>query len=395
VLAVAPSPAPSVDRPRVLAYTAHSGVPPDNPQECPMAHYARDFRFLRGSAQVRKAGPAMTTPIVGYAAKAIGETLKPFTYDPPQLGEHDVRVAVTHCGVCHTDIHAIDDYYGITRFPFVPGHEIAGFISEVGRDVSGLKEGDRVGIGWQARSCGGCEWCLEGETQLCMKIEDTTVMVPYGGFSSSIVADHRFVHPLPSTMPAEIAAVLMCAGLTVYSALQTYAISPDLKVAIVGVGGLGHLAIQFAHAFGCEVTAMSSSPDKEEQALGFGADHFINSTDRDSMLQASYGYDLLICTANHGIDWSLLLMSLKKRGRLVLLGFPDIECNSTDLVAHELSLTGSLIGNPSRMRAMLSFAQEHDIKPVVELMPMSQVNTALQKVKENKARYRIVLVNEA
>jgi alcohol/geraniol dehydrogenase (NADP+) len=337
----------------------------------------------------------MTTRILGYAAKAKGETLKPFAYAPPKLGEHDVRVEVTHCGVCHTDIQAINDYYGITQFPFVPGHEIVGFISEISPDVSSLKEGDRVGIGWQARSCGVCEWCLKGETHLCMKIEDTTVMVPYGGFSSSVVADHRFVYPLPVSMPAEIAAVLMCAGVTVYSALQTYLTSPDLKVAVLGVGGLGHLAIQFAHAFGCEVTAMSSSPDKEEQAFGFGADHFINSTDRDSMRQVSYGFDLLICTASKGIDWSLLLMSLKKRGRLVLLGFPDIELNSTDLVAHELSITGSLIGTPSKMRAMLSFAQEHRIKPVVELMPMAQVNAALQKVKGNKARYRIVLVNEA
>ncbi len=336
----------------------------------------------------------MTTSIRGYAAQALGETLTPITYAPPALGAHDVRIAVTHCGVCHTDLQAINDYYGITRFPFVPGHEIVGFISEVGPDVPSLKEGDRVGVGWQARSCGGCEWCLKGETQLCMRIEDTTVMVPHGGFSSSVVADHRFVHPLPPSMPAEIGAVLMCAGVTVYSALQTHVTRPDLKVGILGVGGLGHLAIQFAHALGCEVTALSSSPDKKQQALAFGADHFIDATDRESMRQVSYGFDLLVCTANKGIDWSSLLMALKKRGRLVLLGFPDLEFNSTNLVAHELSITGSLIGNPSKMRAMLSFAQEHSIAPVVELMPMSLVNAALQKVKENKARYRIVLVNE-
>ncbi|MBI4672770.1 MAG: zinc-binding dehydrogenase [Chloroflexi bacterium] len=227
-----------------------------------------------------------------------------------------------------------------------------------------------------------------------MEIEKTTVMVPYGGFSSSVVADHRFVHPLPPTMPSQVAAALMCAGVTVYSALRTYVTSPELKVAILGVGGLGHLAIQFAHAFGCEVTAISSSPAKKEQALGFGADRFINSLDRDSMRQVNYGHDLLICTANDGINWEAQLMALKKRGRLVLLGFPDIKLNSTDLVAHELSITGSLIGNPTMMRAMLSFAQEHGITPVVELMPMSQVNEAIQKVKENKARYRIVLVNE-
>lgn len=339
--------------------------------------------------------------IQGYSARAVGQPLELVTYEPPKLGENDVRVSITHCGVCHTDIHAIDDYFSITTFPFVPGHEIVGHVTAKGSAVAGLKEGDRVGIGWQGRSCGKCEWCLKGETQLCMEIENTTVMVPYGGFSTSVVADHRFVYPLPQRLPSDIAAVLMCAGVTVYSALRKYVTSPALKVAVLGVGGLGHLAIQFAHAFGCEVTAMSSSPEKKEQALGFGANHFINSTrivsstdGNSDMRQFDYCYDLLICTANHGINWSPLLMTLKKRGRLVLLGFPDLELNSTNLVAHELSMTGSLLGNPPIMREMLAFAQEHGIKPMIELMPMSQVNAALQKVKENKARYRIVLVND-
>lgn len=339
--------------------------------------------------------------ILGYASRSTGQQLEPFTYELPALGEHDVRVSVTHCGVCHTDIQAVDDYYGITTFPFVPGHEIVGFVTETGPAVVGLKTGDRVGIGWQGRSCGNCEWCQQGETQLCREIENTTVMVPYGGFSSSVIADYRFVYPLPSSMPSEFAAVLMCAGLTVYSALRRHVTSPQLKVAILGVGGLGHLAIQFAHAFGCEVSAISSSPDKKEQALGFGADrfidttHFLNSTgDWNSRRSFHYCFDLLICTANHITDWSSLLMLLKKRGKLILLGFPDIELNSTNLVAHELSMTGSLIGNPPTMREMLKFAQEHRITPVVELMPMSQVNEALLKVKENKARYRIVLFND-
>jgi uncharacterized zinc-type alcohol dehydrogenase-like protein len=336
----------------------------------------------------------MTTHITGYAVKVMGETLVPFTYDPPNLGENDVRVTVSHCGVCHTDIQAIDDYYGITPFPFVPGHEIVGFVSDVGREVSNLKEGDRVGIGWQARSCGKCEWCLKGETQLCMEIADTTVMVPYGGFSTSVIADYRFVYPLPTTMPSEFAAVFMCAGLTVYSAFQTYLTSPQLKVAILGVGGLGHLAIQFAHAFGCEVTAISSSPAKKEQALGFGADYFIDSNDITDLRKVYFNYDLVICTTNDGAKLDLLLNIIKKRGRLIMVGFPDINLNSTNLVAHELSIIGSLIGNSSTMRAMLSFAQEHGITPLVELMPMSQVNAALKKVKENKARYRIVLVND-
>lgn len=326
---------------------------------------------------------------------AVGQPLELFTYQTPKLGENDVRVSVTHCGVCHTDIQAIDNYYGITAFPFVPGHEIVGMVSAMGPGVSGLKVGDRVGIGWQGRSCGKCEWCRKGETQLCMEIEATTVMVPYGGFSSSVVADHRFVHPLPHSMSPETAAVLMCAGLTVYSALRTHVTSPGLKVAVVGVGGLGHLAIQFAVAFGCEVSAISSSPTKEDQARGFGAKEFFNAEDEPSLRKFAFAYDLLICTANGGIPWETLLMILKKRGKLVLLGFPDVAFNSTDLVAHELAIVGSLIGNPPMMRAMLSFAQKHQITPMVELMPMSQANEAIRKLKENRARYRIVLVNDA
>lgn len=342
----------------------------------------------------RKVAQMTSSVISGYAARALGAILEPYTYKPPKLGDHNVRVSVTHCGVCHTDIHAINDYYGITHFPFVPGHEIVGYVATAGPAVTGLKEGDRVGIGWQGRSCGKCEWCLKGETQLCMEIEDTTVMVPYGGFSTSVIADYRFVYPLPPTMPSEFAAVFMCAGLTVYSALETYLKSPQFKVAVLGVGGLGHLAIQFAHAFGCEVTAISSSPTKKDQALGFGADYFIDTNDPTNIQDVYFKYDVMICTTSDGTSLNLLLNTIKKRGRLVMVGFPDINLNSTDLVAHELSITGSLIGNSSTMRAMLSFAQEHGITPLVELMPMSQVNAAIKKVKENKARYRIVLVND-
>ena len=332
--------------------------------------------------------------ILGYAARASGHPLEPFTYEPPKLGEHDVRVSVTHCGVCHTDIQGIVDYFGITTFPFVPGHEIVGFISEVGREVSSLKEGDRVGIGWQGRSCNHCEWCLRGEEQLCQDIGDMGTWNPYGGFSSSVLVEDRFAYPLPESMPSEMAAVLMCAGVTVYSPLRSYAAQPSQKICIIGVGGLGHLAIQYAHALGYEVTAISSTAEKKEQALAFGADHFIFSGEQDNLRQANYSLDLLLCTGHDKVDWVPLMMTLKKKGRLILVGFPDVTLNSTDLVAHQLSITGSFLGNRAMMREMLSFSQEHGIKPAVELMPMSQVNAALQKVKENKVRYRVVLVND-
>ncbi|MHA2163032.1 MAG: NAD(P)-dependent alcohol dehydrogenase [Candidatus Thorarchaeota archaeon] len=335
-----------------------------------------------------------SSKVLGYATKAIGQPLEPFTYEPPKLGEHDVRVSVTHCGVCHTDIHAIDDYYGITTFPFVPGHEIVGYVSAVGRAATGLKEGDRVGIGWQGRSCMQCEWCLQGEEQLCLDIVPSGTWVPYGGFSSSVLVDSRFAYPLPDAMSSEVAAVLMCAGITVYSPLRSYAARPAQKIGIIGVGGLGHLALQFARALDYEVTAISSSPEKKEQALAFGADHFILSDDQTSLRQAMFGFDLLLCTAHGKINWEVLLNTLKKNGRLVLLGFPDVALNSTDLVAHQLSITGSFLGNRTTMREMLSFAQAHGIVPKVELMPMTEVNEAIRKVKDNKARYRIVLFND-
>ena len=334
------------------------------------------------------------TRVLGYASKSVGQPLEPITYKPPKLGKHDVRVSVTHCGVCQTDNHAIDDYYDITTFPFVPGHEIVGYVSAVGQEVSELNEGDRVGIGWQGRSCMQCEWCLQGEEQLCMDIVSSGTWVPYGGFSTSVLVDSRFAYPLPDSMPSEVAAVLMCAGIAVYSPLHSYATQPAQKIGIIGVGGLGHLALQFARAFNYEVTAISSSPEKKEEAVSFGADHFIVSNDQSSLRQAMFSLDLLLCTAHGKINLEVLMDVLKKNGRLVLVGFPDLELNTTNLVARQLSITGSFLGNRVKMREMLSFAQEHGITPKVELLPMREVNEALRKVREGKARYRIVLFND-
>ncbi|MHA2272382.1 MAG: NAD(P)-dependent alcohol dehydrogenase [Candidatus Hodarchaeales archaeon] len=332
--------------------------------------------------------------VLGYAAKAIGQPLEPFTYKQPKIDTHDVLVSVTHCGLCYTDIHAIENYYGITTFPFVPGHEIVGYVSAVGSAVSDLKKGDRVGIGWQGRSCMKCEWCLQDEEHLCMDIVSSGTWVPYGGFSSSVCVDSRFAYPLPDTMPSEVAAVLMCAGITVYSPLRSFSVRQGKKIGIIGVGGLGHLALQFARALKYEVTAISSSPDKKDRALAFGAHHFIVSDDQTSMQRAMFSFDLLLCTAHGKINWEVMLNTLKKNGSLILTGFPDIAFNSTDLVAHQLSITGSFLGNRATMREMLSFAQEHSIVPKVELMPMTKVNEAIRKVRENKARYRIILYND-
>ena len=337
-----------------------------------------------------------SSTIRGYAAKAKGQALEKFTYEPPKLKDHEVRVAVTHCGICYSDLQAIDDDYGITKYPFVPGHEIVGFVSEVGPAVPELKEGVRVGIGWQARSCGRCEDCLRGDDHLCKEVEDNGMWTPYGGFASSVAVDERFAFPLPDGMPSEDAAVLLCAGLSTYSPLRAYRAGPSTKVGVLGVGGLGHLAIQFAHALGCEVTVFSSSPDKEEEARAFGADHFLMVGDVAGLKKLVLSLDLILYTS-HGVpDWTRVLYTLRNNGRLVVIGFPaaNVTFDAQELVVHQYSITGSFLGNRATVREMLSVAQAKRVKPRVEPMPMAQVNEAIQRLKENKARYRIVLVNE-
>lgn len=335
-----------------------------------------------------------TAQIQGFAARSIGQILEPFIYKPPKLGDREVRVAVTHCGVCHTDIQAIDDFYELTTYPFVPGHEIVGCVSEVGNKVTSLKVGDRVGIGWQGRSCGKCEWCLKGEEQLCMEIADMGVWTPYGGFSSSVVADECFAYSLPNGLSSENAAVLMCAGISVYTPLHRYASQKSMEIGIAGCGGLGHLAIQFAHALGHAVTVVSSTPEKREQALTFGADDFVVSGDLTEVRKRYYKLDLLLVTATGQLPWERLQMTVKKEGRIALVSFPSMSMNPLDLVSHNLSITGSFIGNRATMMEMLAFAYDHDITPMVEIMPMAQINEAIKRVRENQARYRIVLVNE-
>jgi uncharacterized zinc-type alcohol dehydrogenase-like protein len=332
--------------------------------------------------------------VESYAALAAGQPLVPFSYAAPALGGHEIRIEVSHCGVCYSDIHAIDDRFDITAYPFVPGHEIVGSVSEIGQDVTEFQVGDRVGVGWQGRSCGTCEWCRRGEEQLCKQVAKNGVWMPYGGFATSTVADSRFAYPLPNGLPAEDACVLLCAGITVYHALIRQR-TPDLQhIGILGVGGLGHLAIQFAHAMGYRITAMSSSDSKKEEALAFGADDFLCTAEKDAFTHRGETFDLLFCTAHGSVRWNRLLECLKKHGKLILMGFPDMSFNPNDLVVHELTIQGSFIGNRAHMRDMLAFAQQHHIRPVIETMPMAKVNEAIERTRENKARYRIVLVSE-
>ncbi len=332
--------------------------------------------------------------ISSYAAIKQGAELTPFLYSAHPLKMNEVRIAITHCGLCGTDIQGIDNVFGIVKYPFVPGHEVVGHISEVGSEVPRSRLGERVGVGWQGRACMHCEWCLRGDVQLCENVAENGSWSPFGGFSTSLVVEAGFAYPLPEEMPSPVAAVMMCAGFTVYTMLHRYCTSPGLKLGIVGIGGLGHLAIQFAKAMGYEVTAISSTPAKLSQAISLGADQFLFVSDQDALREAAYYFDLLYITAHAGVVWDDLLSILKKKGIMAISGFPQVNFSSVDLVAHELSMVGSFLGTQADMHSMLQFTQSANIQPMIEIMPMSQVNQAIQKVKQNQARYRIVLVNE-
>ncbi len=219
--------------------------------------------------------------IQGLAAHAAGAELLPFRYDAGEVGAQEVEIAISHCGICHSDIHLISNDWGISQYPFIPGHEVIGTVAAAGSGVRTLKVGQRVGLGWQSNSCGECAWCMQGLENLCALSEATCVR-RHGGYAERVRANARFVVPIPEGLPSEQAAPLLCGGVTVYSPLRTHGVNPSSRVGVVGIGGLGHLAIQFARAFGCEVTAFSSSAEKEDEARELGAHNFVNSRETES-----------------------------------------------------------------------------------------------------------------
>lgn len=316
--------------------------------------------------------------------------LEPYTYEPQPLGTHEVEVAITHCGVCHSDIHVIDGDFGQVAHPVIPGHEIVGTVRVMGEHVSGLSIGKRVGVGWQAGSCLHCEWCIQGYEQLCADAIDTCVNRP-GGYADAIRVDSRFVHPLPDALESVDAAPLLCAGITVYAPLRD--VPQSARVGVIGIGGLGHLALQFADKLGCEVTALSTSADKEAEARSFGAEHFVVTTDAAHMKAARGSLDVLISTVTVDLKWSDYMRLLRPNGSLVFVGASPgkVDVRIGALVNYQYAIRGSSIGGRPAMREMLDFAAQHKIKAQTEVMPLAQVNDALERVRTNKARYRVVL----
>jgi len=318
----------------------------------------------------------------------------PFRYDPGELGAQEVEIGITHCGICHSDLHLISNDWGISQYPFIPGHEVIGTVTGVGSQVRSLKPGQRVGLGWQSNSCGECEWCSRGMENLCA-LQEATCVRRHGGYASSVRANARFVSPIPDALPSEQAAPLLCGGITVYSPLRDHAVNPSSRVGIIGIGGLGHIAIQFAKVFGAEVVAFSTSASKEEEARSLGAHHFVNSRESKAMKDMTGSLDFILNTANADQDWNVYIQALRPTGTLCFVGVPPspVSAHAFPLIAGIRTITGSPIGSPHRIREMLDVAARHGVKATTEEFAMARANEAIDKVKKNKVRYRAVLAN--
>ena len=333
-------------------------------------------------------------PIQGLAVHAAGAELLPFRYDPGELGAHEVEIGITHCGICHSDLHLISNDWGISQYPFIPGHEIIGTVLEIGPEVRTLKPGQRVGLGWQSNSCGECEWCSRGLENLCPS-QQATCVHRNGGYANRVRANARFVMQIPDPLPSEQAAPLLCGGITVYSPFRDHGINPSSRVGIVGIGGLGHLAIQVARVFGAEVIAFSTSPEKEEEARSLGVHHFVNSRESKAMKEVAGSLDFILNTANAAQDWNVYIQALRPTGTLCFVGVPPspISLQAFPLVGGIRTVTGSPIGSPQRIREMLDVAARHGVAATTEQYAMARANEAIERVKKNKVRYRAVLAN--
>lgn len=334
------------------------------------------------------------TPIQGLAAHAAGAELLTFRYDPGELASTDAEIAITHCGICHSDIHLISNDWGLSQFPFIPGHEVIGTVSAVGSQVHSLKPGQRVGLGWQSNSCGICEWCMKGLENLCASSEATCVR-RHGGYADRVRANARFIAPIPNALESENAAPLLCAGITVYSPLRNNGVNPSSRVGVIGIGGLGHIAIQFARVFGAEVTAFSSSAGKEEEARSLGAHHFVNTRESKAMKEVAGSFDFILSTINADQDWGVYVQALRPTGKLWFVGVPPspVSVQAFPLIGGMRGIGGSPIGSPHQIREMLDVAARHGVKAQTERFPMAKANEAIEKVKKNKVRYRAVLAN--
>jgi uncharacterized zinc-type alcohol dehydrogenase-like protein len=343
----------------------------------------------------------MSTSAKGYAALKAKASLVPFTFERRDPREHDVELKIEYCGICHSDIHQARDEWGGAAFPMVPGHEIAGKVTKVGSKVTKFKVGDSVGVGCFVDSCRHCEHCERGLEQYCKEgmtltyngVERDGKTPTQGGYSSHIVVDENYVLRMPKNLPLDAAAPLLCAGITLYSPLMHWKAGPGKKVAIVGLGGLGHMGVKIAHALGADVTVLSQSNKKKEDAKRLGADHFYATAEAGTFEKLAGTFDLIICTVGANIDWNQYLSLLKLDGSMVVVGIPEhpATVHAFSLIGGRHSLAGSGIGGIKETQEMLDFCAKHGIACDIEKIPVQKVNEAYERVIKSDVRYRFVI----
>ena len=335
------------------------------------------------------------TKFNAYAATAAHGPLQPFSFDPGELGPEEVEIKVSHCGLCHSDLSMLDNDWGMSQYPFVPGHEVTGTVVAIGDAAHGLKIGQRVGLGWWAHSCLACHECLSGDHHLCSTAQGT-IVGRHGGFADRVRAQWSWVRPLPDAMEMATAGPLLCGGVTVFAPFLIHNVSSTARVGIIGIGGLGHMALQFANKWGCEVHAFTTSDSKEAEARKLGA-HYVHNTRQDGAFKKlSRSLDLIISTISAPSDTPAILDTLAPKGRFHNVGavLKPLEVPAFSLISGQKSLSGSPTGSPTAIDHMLAFSARHSIAPITETFPLSNVNDALERLRSGKARYRVVLAND-
>lgn len=362
----------------------------------------RQFSFKEAAVGHNESMSAMIGVLTrGYAASRAGAPLKPFAFERREPAAQDVVIDIKYCGICHSDIHQTRDEWGGSIFPMVPGHEIVGVISRIGTGVTKFRVGDRVGVGCFVDSCGDCDSCRRGLEQFCLvhtaftynNTERDGTTPTYGGYSERIVVKEDYVLRLPDPLPFDAAAPLLCAGITLYSPLRHWNAGPGKRVAIIGLGGLGHMGVKLAHALGADVTVLSQSLKKQDDAKRLGADRFYAMSDPQSFVTLRKSFDLIISTVSAGMDWNAYLDLLKVDGTMVVVGVPavDVPIGAMSLVGGRRSLAGSMIGGIAETQEMLDFCGANGIVSDIELTTIQKVNEAYERVLKSDVRYRFVI----
>ncbi|MGB5227359.1 MAG: NAD(P)-dependent alcohol dehydrogenase [Eudoraea sp.] len=330
--------------------------------------------------------------VKAYASNDAGGKLIPFQYELTELGTDQVDIKVHYCGICHSDLSMLNNEWGMTQYPFVPGHEIVGEVIAVGSDVKNLEPGNLVGLGWNSASCMHCKQCMDGSHHLCDTVEGT-IVGRHGGFADTVRSHWSWAIPLPEGIDLKKAGPLLCGGITVFNPILLAGVKATDRVGVIGIGGLGHMALKFLNKWGCEVVAFSSNPDKKEQIMAMGATKIVNSRDPEELESIAGSLDFILNTTNVTLDWNSYLTALAPKGRFHNVGavLEPLAIPAFSLIMGEKSVAGSPLGSPALTLKMLEFCVRHDIYPMVEEFPLSEVNEAMDHLEQGKARYRIVL----